>query len=86
MSFMDSLDISGSGLTAQKYRMEIVAENLANAGTTRTEGGGPYRRKLVVLSEADGSGGFAGALRAASGGSAGGVRVSAVVDDNDDFR
>lgn len=85
MSFMGCLDISGSGMTAQKYRMEIVAQNLANASTTRTEEGGPYRRKLVVLSEIDGQDGFAGALHAASTEAVGGVRVSAVVDDNDDF-
>lgn len=72
-------------MTAQKYRMEIVAQNLANASTTRTEEGGPYRRKLVVLSEIDGQDGFAGALHAASTEAVGGVRVSAVVDDNDDF-
>jgi flagellar basal-body rod protein FlgC len=83
---MGSLDISGSGLTAQKYRMEIVAQNLANASTTRTEEGGPYRRKLVVLSEIGGQSGFAGALNTASGEVGGGVRVTSVVDDNDDFK
>ena len=51
MSFLRSLDISGSALTAQKLRMEVIAQNLANAGTTRTENGEAYRRKLVVFSE-----------------------------------
>ncbi len=86
MGFLDSLNISGSGLTAQKYRMEIVAQNLANADTTRTAKGGPYRRKLVVLQEIGGAGNFAQALRASSGGSAGGVRVQQVLDDTDDFK
>lgn len=86
MSFMGSLNISGSGMTAQQYRMEIVAQNLANASTTRTEEGGPYRRKLVLLSEIGGQSDFASTLRVASGVAAGGVRVSAVVDDNDDFK
>jgi len=49
MSFLSSLDITGSGLTAQKLRMDIISQNIANAETTRTENGGTYRRKVVVL-------------------------------------
>ncbi len=86
MSFLDSLNISGSGLTAQKYRMEIVAQNLANAETTRTAAGGPYRRKLAVLSEIGSTGTFQDALRASSGSATGGVRVASVLDDTDDFK
>jgi len=86
MSFLDSLNISGSGLTAQKYRMEIVAQNLANADTTRTAAGGPYRRKLVVLQEIGSTGTFTDALRKASGDTSGGVRVREVLDDTDDFK
>ena len=88
MAFLNSLNISASGLTAQKYRMEIVAQNLANAQTTRTEDGGPYRRKLVVLSEITGSANFAGTLRTAmnENASPGGVEVSAILEDADDFK
>lgn len=88
MAFLNSLNISASGLTAQKYRMEIVAQNLANAQTTRTEDGGPYRRKLVVLSEITGTANFAGTLRTAmnENASPGGVEVSAVLEDADDFK
>ncbi|HTY39062.1 MAG TPA: flagellar basal body rod protein FlgC [Bacteroidota bacterium] len=43
------LNISASGLTAQRKRMNAIASNVANAETTRTEDGGPYRRKIVVL-------------------------------------
>lgn len=50
MSFLQSLNISGSGLTAQKLRMDIISENIANIDSTRTETGGPYRRKMIVLS------------------------------------
>lgn len=50
MSFLHSLNISGSGLTAQRLRMDIISENIANKDTTRTENGDPYRRKMVVLS------------------------------------
>jgi flagellar basal-body rod protein FlgC len=49
MSFLQSLNISGSGLTAQRLRMDIISENLANIDATRTENGGPYRRKMVVF-------------------------------------
>jgi flagellar basal-body rod protein FlgC len=49
MSFLNSLNISGSGLTAQRLRMDVISENIANIDTTRTENGEPYRRKMVVL-------------------------------------
>ena len=55
MGMFDAFDISASGLTAQRYRMDIIAENVANANTTRTENGGIYRRKVVTF-EAKGSG------------------------------
>ena len=45
------LDIAKSGLTAYRTRMEVAATNIANAETTRTEGGGPYRRRVVRLEE-----------------------------------
>ena len=50
MNFLRSLDISASGLYAQRKRMDVIASNLANIETTRTEQGGPYRRKMVVMS------------------------------------
>ena len=46
MSFLSSMNISASGLTAQKQRLDIIAENIANINTTRTEGGGAYQRKM----------------------------------------
>ena len=75
MAFLKSLDISGSALTAQKLRMEVIAQNLANANTTKTENGETYRRKLVVFSERANGTGFEKALGTALGG----VKVSAVV-------
>ena len=83
MGLFDALDVSGSGLSAERLRMDVTAENLANAQSTRTAGGGPYRRKEVVT-EATGDNGFAGALasaRASGGGPQGGVRVSGIVED-----
>jgi flagellar basal-body rod protein FlgC len=59
------LNISSAGLSAQRRRMNAIAENLANAETTRTENGGPYRRKIVQL-KAKGVQLFAGMLRQSS--------------------
>ena len=50
MNFIDALQISASGLTSQRLRMNVVSSNLANSHTTRTPEGGPYRRKDVVFS------------------------------------
>ena len=55
MGFMDSLSISASGMTAERLRMDVIANNLANVNTTRTPGGGPFRREQVVLSPGSGS-------------------------------
>jgi len=83
MNLFDSLTISGSALAAERQRSEIVAANMANAETTRTEAGGPYRRKEVVF-QSSGASGFRLAL-ANTGGlnspTAGGVQISEVIDD-----
>jgi flagellar basal-body rod protein FlgC len=88
MGLFDALNISGSGLSAERLRMDVVAENLANAQTTKDASGQPYKRKEVVLQEI-GANGFGAALagamgaKAAKGGSAaGGVQVSGVVQDS----
>ncbi|GGI94814.1 flagellar basal-body rod protein FlgC [Alicyclobacillus cellulosilyticus] len=62
---MDSLAISTSGLTAERLRMDVIANNIANAQTTRTPEGGPYRRQMVVLTPGNGSGDFSSWLAAA---------------------
>lgn len=51
MGYLDSLNITGSALTAERFRSDVILQNLANQNTTRTEDGGPYRRKQVVLRE-----------------------------------
>ena len=51
MSFFKTLDISASALTAQSLRMDVIAQNVANANTTRTDDGTPYQRKTVVFQE-----------------------------------
>jgi flagellar basal-body rod protein FlgC len=72
-----ALDVSASGLAAQRARMDVIAENLANSETTVTGQGGPYRRKAVVLESVDGL--FPAILRRANE-PAGGVRVAHVVE------
>ena len=89
MGFFDALSVSASALTAERLRMDVTAENLANAQTTRGADGGPYRRKSVVLEQASGTGGFGASLRAAmgvGGGAAGGVRVAQIVEDQQPAR
>ncbi|BDY13311.1 flagellar basal body rod protein FlgC [Hydrogenimonas cancrithermarum] len=49
MSFLSSFDINGYGLSAQRFRVNIISSNIANANTTRTDEGGPYRRREVVF-------------------------------------
>ena len=86
MGFFRSMDISASGLTAQRVRMDIIAQNIANAQTTRTPEGGPYRRKTVEL-QAMGNQTFADAYSDSLNASAGaGVRVTTIQDDMTDFK
>ena len=52
MQIFDALDISGSGLSVQRRKLTAIASNLANVDTTRTDQGGPYKRRRVVMLEA----------------------------------
>lgn len=83
MSIFTSFDINASGMTAQRYRMDIISENVANADTTRTEDGTPYRRKVVTFEERGGAvGTFSSFLgNASSRYNKQGVRVSQVTED-----
>jgi flagellar basal-body rod protein FlgC len=83
MSLFGGLEISASALTAQRLRMNVTAENLANAQTTRGADGQPYRRKEVVLQQVA-QGGFGAQLTAAMGGGRGrpgGVEVAGINED-----
>lgn len=92
MGLFDAIDIAGSGLTAERVRMDVTSENLANAQTTRTANGQPYRRQEVVLAQHGQPGGFqaqlAGAMgsgpgeASAGGPPAGGVEVAGIVSDS----
>ena len=83
MNLFDSLAVSGSALSAERQRSEIIAANMANAETTHTEAGGPFRRREVVF-QSPGSSNFSLALAntgSASGPPAGSVQISEVIDD-----
>jgi flagellar basal-body rod protein FlgC len=81
------MQVSASGLTAERLRLDVISNNLANVNTTRDANGQPYRRQVVVLAPR-GRGGFAGALSAARRGEAQGqgVQVSQVRPDNSPFK
>ena len=88
MSFLSSLNISGSALTAQKLRMDVIAQNISNAQTTKTENGTPYRRKMVVFQENDNQTKFENVLSDAQEKAqyTGGVKVSSIVEDPSDLK
>jgi flagellar basal-body rod protein FlgC len=91
MGMFTAFNISASGLSAQRYRMDIISENIANANTTRTEDGTPYVRKVVTFEEKGGASSFGrvlsdhlthqqrDSLSAHAGGR--GVKVSRVSED-----
>ena len=84
MSMFAAFDVNASGLTAQRYRMDIISQNLANANTTRTADGTPYRRKTVTFAEKSGQTTFSHVLGKAAyshGYTGQGVKVSGVYDD-----
>ncbi|HUX08842.1 MAG TPA: flagellar basal body rod protein FlgC [Acidobacteriota bacterium] len=80
MSLNTSIEIASSGMSAQRRRLEVIAANMANAHTTRTAEGGPYRKKLIVFSAAELdklNGDFAGEFRR----QVRKVQIDRVVDD-----
>ena len=88
MAFLNSMSVVGSGLTAQQLRLDVISENITNQNTTRTEAGGPYRRKVVTLQSQDDLTPFQQALVRARGGRTdkGGVAVTAIEEDPSDFK
>lgn len=81
MSMFSSFNINASGMTAQRYRMDVISENVANANTTRTADGTPYRRKMVYFEEKQPD--FTTCLHRATGQYTGGqgVKVTGVYED-----
>ena len=94
MSFLSTINIIGSGITAQHLRLDVISQNITNINTTRTEDGGPYRRKMVVFEAQnatrdafrvamDRAQGMVSNARAAT---SGGVRVVEIADDPSDLK
>lgn len=82
MGMFTAFDISATGMTAERYRMDIIAQNVANAETTRTEDGTPYRRKVVVFEEKNSQEPFRKVLKKESDRYTGsGVKVTGVYED-----
>jgi len=87
MGLRNALDISASGIEAQRRTMELIASNIANINTTRTIFGGPYQRRVAVLTEKPIS--FSEELSRAEMrifGTGGGVEVSDIVEDKSPFQ
>lgn len=89
MAFLNAMNISASGLTAQRVRLDTIAENISNSNTTRTENGEAYRRKMVVF-EPINQDSFKNRLIKAAGkninNQQGGVMVSQVIEDESDYK
>ena len=82
MNFLQALETSASGLYAERKRMDIIASNLSNIETTRTKGGGPYRRKMVVMSAKDMDQSFDDVFN----NSLKGVQIEDIVEDKTPFK
>jgi flagellar basal-body rod protein FlgC len=87
MSFFNSINVSASGLTAERLRMDLISENIANANVTRTAAGTPYRRKVPVFRAQTGDS-FEQLLNVASGNlsSGDGVEIASIVEDQSPFK
>lgn len=86
MAFLSSLDISGSALTAERYRMDVILQNISNANTAATPGEDPCRRKQVIFQERPLT--FRDNLTAAQRNltKSGGVRITEIVESDRDFK
>lgn len=86
MAFLSSLDISGSALTAERYRMDVILQNISNANTPAKDGEDPYRRKQVIFQERPLT--FRDSLSSAQRAltKSGGVRITEIVESERDFK
>ena len=86
MDLLTALKVSSSGLSAQRTWMNVLAENLANINTTRTQNGGPYKRKTVIFEAVPSGSDFDQLLTQFVDGSVSEVKVADIVNDGRDFR
>ncbi len=86
----NNFNISASGLTAQRTRMDAISDNIANVNTTRTPDGEPYRRKMPVFNARQSDGGFSNMFRSRIGLSATserqGVEITEIAEDQTPFK
>jgi flagellar basal-body rod protein FlgC len=80
MSAMSGMNVSASGMSAQRLRLDIISQNIANVNTTRDENGNVYRRKTVVFQEKDMTP-FGDILMKTAGSTGNGVKVTQIVED-----
>ena len=85
MSLFGAIDASASGLTAERLRLDVISNNIANANTTRTVEGGPYRRQMVVFEPREGTASFAQVLSQQID-TGNGVRVVGITKDTSPTR
>jgi len=88
-TLFSSMHVSSSGLSAQRARLDVVAENIANADSTRTEKGGPYRRRQVVFQAVspESNRSFSSVFQSSfNQGSLQSVKVAETIEDNRPFR
>lgn len=81
MSLFQLMSVSGSGMSAQRKRAELLVENMANAETTRTADGGPYRRRDAVFQSAPQSSPFSAVFQTEIDGGMSGVSIAEIVTD-----
>jgi flagellar basal-body rod protein FlgC len=88
MGYFGALDIGASALTAQRLRMDTISQNIANANTTRTENGTPYRRRVVIFEEKSQGMPFSDYLTESSKERyiGKGVKVARIAEDTSPFR
>lgn len=86
MSVFDSMNVTASGLTMQRLRMDVISQNLSNVSTTKTADGTPYKRKVLLIEEQK-QGSFADVLanQFDKNGINSGVKVTKIVEDNRAF-
>lgn len=89
MGIFTAINTAASGLTAERFRMDVISNNIANVNATRTPEGGPYRRQMVVFEPRDGGSSFASIMSKKVGANAQtdeGVRVIGIVKSREPFK
>lgn len=84
MSIFGAIDVAASGMTAERLRLDVISNNIANVNTTRTTEGGPYRRQFVVFEPRSGDGSFSHVMKRQI--QLNGVKVSGIKKDESPLR